>query len=137
MSEKEQDPIQVREKRELSSDTEQTRPGAMFSPAVDIFENATALTVLADMPGVTADNLEIDLRDGVLTLIGRAEPPPYEKQEAVLKEYHDAGTFSRRFTLSDAIDQAKIEATLTNGVLRLTLPKVEKAKPRQIKVKTT
>jgi HSP20 family protein len=137
MADKERDSIQVSEKREVTADAEQTRPGPVFSPAVDIFENPTEITVLADMPGVTAGSLRIDLRDRVLTLEGGVDSPVPEGQNSVVKEYADSGTFFRRFTLSDAIDQAKIEAKLTGGVLRLTLPKVEEAKPRQIRVKTS
>jgi HSP20 family molecular chaperone IbpA len=114
---------------------EQTRPGAVYSPSVDIFENDSAITVLADMPGVKADDLEIDLRESVLTLTGRVAAPDRSKESDVLREYQ-TGTFFRQFTLSEAIDQTKIDAKLTDGVLRLELPKVEKVRPRQITVRT-
>ena len=114
---------------------EQTRPGAVYSPPVDIFENDKAITVLADMPGVKAQDLKIDLRESVLTLTGRVTPPDGAKESDVLREYQ-SGTFFRQFTLSETIDQAKIDAKLTDGVLRLELPKVEKARPRQITVRT-
>ena len=114
---------------------EQTRPGAVFSPAVDIFENDNAITVLADMPGVKAADLKVDLRDNVLTLTGRANSLEGDNEADVLREYQ-SGTYFRQFTLSEAIDQTKIDAQLTNGVLRLELPKVEKAKPRQITIRT-
>ena len=114
---------------------EQTRPGPVYTPATDIFENAETITVLADMPGVKADDLQIDLRESVLTLTGRVTAPESAKESDVLREYH-SGTFFRQFTLSETIDQAKIDAKLTDGVLRLELPKVEKARPRQITVKT-
>lgn len=114
---------------------EQTRPGPVYSPAVDIFETDTAITVLADMPGVKPDQLEIDLRDSVLTLKGRVSPLMAANEVDVLREY-EAGTFFRQFTLSETIDQAKIDAHLSDGVLRLELPKVERAKPRQIMVRT-
>jgi len=114
---------------------EQTRPGAVYSPPVDIFENDNAITVLADMPGVKAQDLKIDLRESVLTLTGRITPPDGAKESDVLREYQ-SGMFFRQFTLSETIDQAKIDAKLTDGVLRLELPKVEKARPRQITVRT-
>jgi HSP20 family molecular chaperone IbpA len=119
----------------MSKMPEQTRPGAVYSPAVDIFETDAAITVLADMPGVKPDQLEIDLRDSVLTLKGRFSSPVTAAESDVLREY-ESGTFFRQFTLSQAIDQAKIDAHLTDGVLRLELPKVERAKPRQITVRT-
>jgi HSP20 family protein len=115
--------------------TEQTRPGPVYTPAADIFENESAITVLADMPGVKAEDLRIDLHDSVLSLSGRVTPIEAAGETDVLREYR-AGTFFRRFTLSETIDQAKIDAKLVDGVLRLELPKVEKARPRQIAVRT-
>ena len=76
---------------------EQTRPGPVYSPAVDIFEHEGAITVLADMPGVKARDLEIDLRENVLTLTGRVNPPDVTGQAHVLREY-EPGTFFRQFT---------------------------------------
>ena len=113
---------------------EQTRPGPVYSPAVDIFESDNSITVLADMPGVKTQDLEVDLRESVLTLTGRVTSPEGANEDDVLREYR-TGTFFRQFTLSETIDQTKIEARLTDGVLRLELPKVEKAKPRQITVR--
>lgn len=123
-----------RSESSISKVPEQTRPGPMYSPAVDIFETDVAITVLADMPGVKPDQLDIDLRDSVLTLKGRVTSPAAAGESDVLREY-DAGTFFRQFTLSETIDQAKIDAHLSDGVLRLELPKVERAKPRQITVR--
>jgi HSP20 family protein len=113
---------------------EQTRPGPVYSPAVDIFEHESAITVLADMPGVKAQDLEIDLRENVLTLTGRVSPSDATGQ-TVLREY-EPGTFFRQFTLGSTIEQGKIDAKLTDGVLRLELPKAEKARPRQIAVRS-
>jgi HSP20 family protein len=113
---------------------EQTRPGPVYTPSVDIFETDEAITVLADMPGVKAADLKIDLRDNVLTLSGRATVAARPNQSRVLREY-DTGTFYRQFTLSEAIDQNQIDAHLSDGVLRLRLPKVERMKPRQITVR--
>ena len=114
---------------------EQTRPGPVYSPAVDIFEHDTAITVLADLPGVKGDDLEIDLRENVLTLTAHVSEPELGSAASVLREY-EPGTFFRQFTLGSTIDQSKIDAKLTDGVLRLELPKAEKARPRQIAVRT-
>jgi len=114
---------------------ERTRSGAVYSPSVDIFENDDSLTVLADMPGVKAQDLGIDLRERVLTLTGRVTLADSSKESDVLREY-ESGTFFRQFTLSETIDQAKIDARLADGVLRLELPKVEKARPRKLTVRT-
>ncbi len=114
---------------------ENTHAGPVYTPAVDIFETDNAITVLADMPGVEPSNLTIDLRESILTLVGRVTSSETTKESLVLRE-HASGTFMRQFTLSEAIDQARIDAKLTDGVLRLELPKVEKVKPRQIAVRT-
>ena len=123
---------------EHTTDThqEQTRPGPVYTPAADIFETESAITVLADMPGVKAQDLTIDLHDSVLSLTGRITNVEAAGEVDVLREYR-SGTFYRRFTLAETIDQAKIDAKLTDGVLRLELPKVEKARPRQISVRTS
>ena len=87
------------------------------------------------MPGVKPKDLKIDLRENVLTLSGHVAPPESSNEANVFREYQ-SGTFFRQFTLSELIDQAKIDAKLTGGVLRLELPKLERAKPRQITVRT-
>jgi HSP20 family protein len=135
MAEKEKKELQAREKAEVSTPAEQTRTGPTFTPAVDIFETDQEITVLADMPGLKARDLAIDLRENTLTLSGDVESPEGEKEEEVLREYR-TGNYYRQFTLSEGIDQSKIEAALKDGVLRLTLPKIEAAAPRTIPVKT-
>ncbi|MBW2147989.1 MAG: Hsp20/alpha crystallin family protein [Deltaproteobacteria bacterium] len=126
--------IQVKEKQEMTQPAEHTRPGPIFTPAVDIFDTDEAITVLADMPGARADSIQIDLRDNILTLQGEADSPEGTSEVDVLREYR-TGRFFRQFTMSEIIDQSRIEASLTDGVLRLVLPKVERMKPRQISVK--
>ncbi len=125
--------LKVKEKQEVTSPAEQTKPGLVFTPAVDIFENDKEIVVLADMPGVEAKALDIDLRDNTLTLDGYVEPFETAGEEDVLIEY-EVGKYYRQFSLSEVIDQEKIDAQLKDGVLRLTLPKVEKAAPRTITV---
>jgi HSP20 family protein len=85
---------------------EQTRSGPVYSPAVDIFENDNSITVLADMPGVKAQDLQIDLRESVLTLTGRVSTPETPTESDVLREYR-SGTFFRQFTLAETVDQAR------------------------------
>jgi HSP20 family molecular chaperone IbpA len=131
MSDKE---LKVRDKRELEGEGERTRPGAVFVPAVDIFESEAEITLLADMPGVASENVSIDLHENQLTVSGEVVPLTSEKEEYLLQEF-ETGTFHRQFTLSDRIDQNAITATVKDGVLRLVLPKAEKAKPRKIEVK--
>lgn len=127
--------LQAKEKKEVTAAAEQTRPGPVFTPAVDIFETEKAMTLLADMPGVKGKDLSIDLHESVLTLSGEVAAPEAEDEADVFREYR-TGQYFREFTLSEVIDQSKIEAELKDGVLRLTLPKVEAATPRKITVKT-
>ena len=135
MSDKGSKNLQVKQKQEVASPAEQTRPGLIFTPNVDIFENEHEITLLADMPGVTAENLTIDLNKNMLTLTGEVLPFESGNEEAVMIEY-ETGKYLRQFNLSGVIDQSKIDAKLSDGVLRLTLPKVGEAAPRKIKVKT-
>jgi HSP20 family protein len=128
--------LTTRETRDVATATEATRPGMLLTPPVDIFEDSEALTVLADMPGVTAGHLTIDLHEGVLTITGHAAAGGGANEVAVLLEYPAGATFQRSFTLSEAIDQERIQASLKNGVLRLRLSKAERAKPRQIAIQT-
>lgn len=125
--------IQVKDKQEVASPAEQTRPGLVFTPDVDIFETETAITLLADLPGVRAEDLNIDLRDNTLTISAEISPVEGGDEEDILIEY-ETGKYYRQFSLSEVIAQEKIDAKLTDGVLRLTLPKVEKAVPRKITV---
>jgi HSP20 family molecular chaperone IbpA len=135
MADTESKELKVREKQELTSPAEQTIPGLVFTPAVDIFETEKEITLLADMPGVKADDLTIDLRDNTLTLSADTAPFEGAGEQDVLIEY-EIGRFYRQFTLGEMIDQEKINAELNDGVLHLSLPKVEKATPKKISVKT-
>ena len=127
--------LKVREKQEVSSPAEQTTPGLVFTPAVDIFETEKEITLLADMPGVKADGLTIDLRDNILTLSGEIVPFENADEEDILVEY-ETGKYYRQFTIGELINQEKIDAKLNDGVLELKLPKFEKATPKKIVVKS-
>lgn len=134
MAESESKALQAREKTELASPAEQTRPGLVFTPAVDIFETEKEISLLADMPGVKADDLNIDLHENVLTLSGDVTAPEGSGEVDILREYR-TGQYYRQFTLSQVIDQSKIDAAMKDGVLHLRLPKIEAATPRKIAVK--
>jgi HSP20 family molecular chaperone IbpA len=128
---------QEMQKREASSpvETERTTARKVFIPRVDICETKDAIILLADMPGVDEKSIDITLEKSVLTLLGGVEPDTYEGYRAAYVEY-EAGDFERAFTLSDEIDRDRIEASVKNGVLRLTLPKAEPVKLRKINVKS-
>jgi HSP20 family protein len=127
--------MEATRKDEIDRDAgEPTREGVWFRPTVDIYETDQAITLLADMPGVTREELDIDLREDTLTVTGRVTPPQ-ESRKLIYGEY-DVGGFTRQFRVGEAVDQSKITAQLTDGVLEMTLPKAEKLQPRKIEVQT-
>ena len=101
-------------------------------PPVDIYETDDALTVVVDLPGVGKDNVDVRVEENVLTIKGTAdyEPPA----NPLLGEFNLQGYY-RQFQLSDEVNQGRISADSKNGVLTIHLPKAEKSKPKQIKVK--
>ncbi len=119
-------------KRPVSSE-EQTRPDRSYRPNVDILETAEGLRLWADVPGVDEAGIDVELVDDVLTIRGRISTADYEALLPAYTEY-SVGNYEARFRLSDTIDGARISAKLANGVLELTLPKVETAKPRRIQI---
>ena len=134
MADTESKALQVKKKAEVTSPAEQTRPGLVFTPAVDIFETEKEITLLADMPGVKVGDLDIDLHENILSLDGDVKSPEGADEADIIREYR-IGKYYRQFTLSQVIDQSKIDASMKDGVLRLRLPKVEAATPRKIAVK--
>ena len=102
-------------------------------PPVDIYETSEGLTVVADVPGVLRESLDIEVNDNVLTIQGRTRAPL--SAAATYREF-ELFNFFRQFELSDTVDVERITADLKNGVLTLQLPKAEQAKPKHIKVQT-
>jgi len=101
-------------------------------PPVDIYEAPNGLVLMADLPGVTKDNLEVKVDDSLLTI--QAKAADMVPGEPIYREYELPGFF-RQFEVVDEIDVEKIKAELKNGVLMLNLPLSEKAKPKRIEVK--
>lgn len=126
--------LQVQKKRELENKEETTIPVRIFLPNADIYETPNELKVVLEMPGIEKNNVEINLEDGVLHIEGRLDLSKYGGLQPLYTEYN-VGHYSRNFQLSSSINQSKIVAEMNNGVLSLTLPKVEEAKPRTIRVK--
>lgn len=124
------------EKQEVTTvdGAERTRARRAYVPRVDIYETDEAIIVLGDMPGVDEKSVDITLEKNVLTINGYVEPVQPDNYSLAYAEY-EAGDFQRSFTLSNEIDQDKIEATVKNGVLRLYLPKAGPAKTRKITIK--
>ena len=124
--------LQPQEKRELQKKDEPTIPARVYLPNTDIYESDAALTVVMEMPGVDKAHLDIHLEDNVLSVSGRIDFSRYEKLQPVYTEYN-IGQYQRSFSLSPSIvDENKITAEMTDGVLKLTLPKAERVKPRKI-----
>lgn len=119
----------------LKEGFERSRPGKVYSPAVDIVERKEDILLIADMPGVDEKSVEITIDKDVLTLNGRVETKLPEGHRLLLSEY-GTGDYHRVFNLSDEIDREKIMATVKHGVLRLTLPKTEAVRTRKIPVRT-
>jgi HSP20 family protein len=125
--------LQVQGKREVEKKQEATVPTRLFMPIADIFEDANALTVVLEMPGVNKSNVEINVEGGVLQIDGRLDFSKYEGMQPVYTEYN-IGHYRRSFSLSNKIDQNRIGAEMKDGVVTITLPKAEEAKPRRISV---
>ena len=126
--------LQVQQKRELEKREEATVPSRIFLPTTDIYETQDSLNVIMEMPGVEKSNVDLAVEDSVLKVFGRIDFSKYQGLQPVYTEYN-VGHYTRSFRLSNVIDQNNIGAELRDGVLSLTLPKVEEAKPRTIQIK--
>lgn len=105
----------------------------IFTPPIDIFETDEGLILHADLPGVSADTLELEVQDNKLTLFGRVKSPAPPGARRVHSEYEE-GDFYRSFILSDDVDHERISARLSNGVLVVMLPRAARSAPRRIPV---
>jgi HSP20 family molecular chaperone IbpA len=119
--------------REMTG-TGNDRMAMSFTPAVDIFETNGTTVIMADMPGVAPEDVDVTLERHVLTLQGKVRPHAPEGYRRLSAEYRE-GDYVRVFTLSDEIDQSKIKAGFKHGVLRLELPRAPESKPKKIKVR--
>jgi len=102
-------------------------------PYTDIYETDDALTLVMEMPGVRKDDIEVSIDDDVLQVEGHIDFTNYAEMRPVYTEYN-VGHYRRRFSLSSRIDRNRISAGVDDGVLTLTLPKAEEAKPRTIRI---
>jgi HSP20 family molecular chaperone IbpA len=125
--------LQVQKKREQEKREEATMPARIFLPTTDIYETQDALTVILEIPGVEKPNVDVRVENSVLHVEGRLDLSKYQGLQPLYIEYN-VGHYARSFQLSSKIDQNKIGAALEDGILSLTLPKIEEAKPRTISV---
>jgi HSP20 family protein len=105
-----------------------------WTPPVDIFENADAIVLRADLPGVDQEDIELRVEDGTLLVRGRRSLPGDVRPEDMHRAERPRGTFVRSFGLPTNIDQAGIRATQKNGVLEVILPKKQESKAKAIRI---
>jgi HSP20 family protein len=103
-----------------------------WAPALDVYQDKDQFTVVAELPGLKKENIELSLHDGVLTISG--ERKQEKKGEEGYRNERFFGRFQRSVTLPASIDGNKVKATYQDGILRVELPKAEEAKPKQIEV---
>jgi HSP20 family protein len=107
-----------------------------WMPSVDVSETDTEMKVRAELPGMTQDDIELNLQDNVLTLKGEKKQEKKEGKE----DYHRMeccyGSFTRSFTLPASVEQDKVQASFKDGILEITLPKSEETKPKKISITT-
>ena len=116
--------------------TEHTRDQMAYTPQVDILERDEELLLVADLPGVRAEDIDIRYEQGLLTLQGRVEPRQDEAATNYLLREYGVGDFYRSFRVGEGVDSDKIRAELKNGVMELHLPKAEAIKPKKITVRS-
>lgn len=128
--------MEVQKQEEIpGEEMERTRSRRSFVPRADIYETENEIIVLTDVPGANKDTVDIMLEKNVLIITGYVEPAIPSGFEIAYAEYEE-GDYQRSFRLSDEIDRDKIEAVVSEGVLRLRLPKVREAKTKKITVKS-
>lgn len=128
--------MEVQKQEEAPADEmERMRSRRSFVPRADIYENDSEIIVLADVPGANEKTVDITLEKNVLSITAYVEPAIPSGFEVAYAEYEE-GDYQRSFRLSDEIDRDKIEAVVSDGVLRLRLPKSQGAKTKKIEVKT-
>lgn len=126
--------LKKRENQELSVESTE-RTGKVYVPRADIYEAGNSIVVLADMPGVSANSVDITLEKNILTISGTVEPLEFEGHNLTYGEYN-TGDYRRVFSLSNEVDREGIEASVRNGVLKLVLPKSKASLPKKIAVKS-
>lgn len=126
--------IQKQEAHDIEG-AERTRTRRVYIPRVDIYETGEAVVLLADMPGVNEQDVDITLEKNVLSITGYVQATEREGYSLAYSEYSE-GDYERTFALSDEVDRNRIEATMKDGVLKLVLPKADEVKTRKIAVRS-
>jgi HSP20 family molecular chaperone IbpA len=116
-----------------SEGPETTTGRRIYRPLTDIVETAEGMTLMLEMPGVAAEDVDVTLEKRVLTIRGKVQPTQPETVQLAYAEYGE-GDFERAFTMSEDFDPDKISASVSNGVLTVTLPRAAEAQPKKITV---
>lgn len=128
--------IAERAAADVAQRKEDTVRRTTITPAVDIVEDSQGITLWADLPGVPREKLDVKVHDARLTIEAEAVVPAQSSVRVHHAEIR-APRFARAFTVSDDFDTAKIDANLQNGVLKLTIPRREQARPRRVEVRAS
>jgi HSP20 family protein len=106
-----------------------------WAPPVDIFERQDHLVIRAEVPGVQKEDMDVRIENGVLTLHGERKQDPEVKEENAHRTERIYGSFARSFSLPTTVDASKVSATYKDGVLEVTVPKAEAAKPKMVEIR--
>lgn len=123
----------AKEPGEVVNEAERTRGGSYYRPQVDIVEGPDELTLFANMPGLSGDQIDVNFERGTLEIYGRVPARQPEEAKFSRREY-GVGDFYRSFQVSEEVESNNISAEYSHGVLTLHLPKSTAAKPRKISV---
>ena len=118
----------------LSKWIDETTHGRPWTPAVDILENENEVVLKADLPDVNMSDIKVDLENGTLSLKGQRKFEGEKKEKGYHRIERSYGSFARYFSVPETVDPEKVSAEYKNGVLTITLPKKEIAKPRSVKI---
>ena len=111
-----------------------THGNGNWSPALDLYQDKDQFVVKAELPGMTKENITLSLHDGLLTLSGERQPEKAHDEKTALRNERFFGRFERTITLPTQVDGTRVQAAYEDGILTITLPKAEAAKPRQIEI---
>lgn len=127
-------PLPFQSLRLLGNALDEAFLSSSWSPACDVLEDKDSVKFLLELPGVTADDVKLSLENDVLTIRGEKKQQAEEGTERVHRYERSYGAFERSFALPSTIDAEKVTATFQNGILTVTVPKAERARPREIPV---
>ncbi len=117
-----------------SSPNASTAAAQTFAPAIDVLENGENTVLVAELPGVSKEDVKITLENDVVTIRGSRKSNALPEKAQWIRSEIRAGDFARSVRLPKGVDAAKISAEITNGILKIVLPKAEEVKPREIRI---